>query len=121
MSTAQRRSATKARRAAAKTEQVAVEGVEVDTPRPGQSTSRPPKPAPPKEADPAKPRSGLSLRMERIRTLIRDTWSEIKKITWPDGDTVRRLTALVIVMATLLGLLLGGIDYLLLRIFDALT
>jgi preprotein translocase SecE subunit len=59
--------------------------------------------------------------MERIRRLIRDTWSEIKKITWPDGDTVRRLTALVIVMATLLGLLLGGIDYLLLRVFDALT
>jgi preprotein translocase SecE subunit len=49
--------------------------------------------------------------MERIRQLIRDTWSEIKKITWPDGDTVRRLTALVIAMATVLGLLLGGIDY----------
>jgi preprotein translocase SecE subunit len=59
--------------------------------------------------------------MERIRQLIRDTWSEIKKITWPDGDTVRRLTALVIAMATVLGLLLGGIDYFLLRVFDALT
>ena len=121
MSAAQRRSATKTRRVAAKTEQVAVEDVELETSRPGQSNSRPPKPAPPKEVDPAKPRSGLSLRMERIRLLIRDTWSEIKKISWPDGDTVRRLTALVLVMATLLGLLLGGIDYLLLRVFDALT
>jgi len=59
--------------------------------------------------------------MERIRQLMRDTWSEIKKITWPDGDTVRRLTALVLAMAFVLGLLLGGIDYLLLRVFDALT
>jgi preprotein translocase subunit SecE len=31
------------------------------------------------------------------------------------------LTALVLVMATFLGLVLGGIDYLLLRVFDALT
>jgi preprotein translocase SecE subunit len=63
----------------------------------------------------------MSLRMQRIRQLIRDTWSEIKKISWPDSDTVRRLTALVLAMATLLGLLLGGIDYVLLRVFDALT
>ena len=59
--------------------------------------------------------------MERIRKLIQDTWSEIKKISWPDGDTVRRLTALVLAMATALGLLLGGIDYILLKVFDALT
>ena len=121
MSTAQRRSATKPRRAAAKTEEVVKADAGAETPRPGQSVSRPPKPAPPKEVDPAKPRSGLSLRMERIRQLIRDTWSEIKKISWPDGDTVRRLTALVLVMATVLGLVLGGIDYILLRVFDALT
>ncbi len=121
MSTAQRRSATRTRRAAAKTQEVVQADAAVESPRPGQSTSRPPKPAPPKEVDPAKPRSKLSLRMERIRQLIRDTWSEIKKITWPDSETVRRLTALVIAMAVVLGLLLGGIDYLLLRVFDALT
>jgi preprotein translocase subunit SecE len=121
MSTAQRRSATKTRRAAAKSQEVVQADAAVESPRPGQSTSRPPKPAPPKEVDPAKPRSGLSLRMERIRQLIRDTWSEIRKITWPDSETVRRLTALVIAMAVVLGLLLGGIDYLLLRVFDALT
>lgn len=89
--------------------------------RAAESISRPPKPAPPKEVDPAKPRSSLSLRMERIRKRLQDTWSEIKKITWPDGDTVRRLTALVLVMATVLGLLLGGIDYVLLKAFEALT
>jgi preprotein translocase SecE subunit len=59
--------------------------------------------------------------MDRIRKIVIDTWSEIKKITWPDGDTVRRLTALVLVMAIALGLILGGIDYVLLKVFDALT
>jgi len=122
MSTAQRRSATKTRRAAApKTEDVVKAEAASEKARAASSTSRPPKPAPVKEVDPAKPRSGLSMRMERIRKLIQDTWSEIKKITWPDGDTVRRLTALVLVMATALGLLLGGIDYVLLRVFDALS
>jgi len=121
MSSAQRRSAAKPRRAAVKTEEVVQAAAEVETPRPGQSMSRPPKPAPPKEVDPTKPPRGISVRMKRIRVLMRDTWSEIKKISWPDGETVRRLTALVIAMATVLGLLLGGIDYLLLKIFDALT
>lgn len=122
MSTAQRRTATKARRAAVpKTEDAAPAEAVVEKPRAASSTSRPPKPAPPKEVDASKPRSGLSLRMERIRKLIQDTWSEIKKISWPDGDTVRRLTALVLVMAIALGLLLGGIDYVLLKVFDALT
>lgn len=123
MSTAQRRSATKSRRSASKTQtdvQVAPEA-EVQAPRPGESTSRPPKPAPPKEVDPSKPRSGISVRIERLRKLMRDTWSEIKKITWPDSETVKRLTVLVIAMATALGLLLGGIDYVLLKVFEALS
>lgn len=121
MSTAQRRTATKSRRtAAAKTEDVAQAEVAERT-RAAESTSRPPKPAPVKEVDPDKPRRGFSVRMERIRKLILDTWSEIKKISWPDGDTVRRLTALVLAMSVVLGLLLGGIDYVLLKVFDALS
>lgn len=122
MSTAQRRSSTKTRRSAApKTEDVVETEAVVEKPRAAESQSRPPKPAPVKEVDPAKPRSGFKLRMERIRKLIQDTWSEIKKISWPDGDTVRRLTGLVLAMATVLGLILGGIDYILLKLFDALT
>jgi preprotein translocase SecE subunit len=122
MSTAQRRTATKSRRTAGtKTEDVVQADAVVEKPRPAASTSRPPKPTAPKEVDASKPRSSFSLRMERIRKLILDTWSEIKKISWPDGDTVRRLTALVLVMAIALGLILGGIDYVLLKVFDALT
>jgi len=122
MSTAQRRTATKSRRAAAtKTEDVVQADAVAERTRAAESTSRPPKPAPAKEIDPDKPRRGFSVRMERIRKLILDTWSEIKKISWPDGDTVRRLTALVLAMSIVLGLLLGGIDYVLLKVFDALS
>jgi preprotein translocase SecE subunit len=122
MSTAQRRTATKSRRnAAAKKEDVVQAEAVAERSRAAESTSRPPKPAPVKEIDPDKPRRGFSLRMERIRKLILDTWSEIKKISWPDGDTVRRLTALVLAMSVVLGLLLGGIDYVLLKVFDALS
>ncbi len=122
MSTAQRRTATKSRRTVSPESGETVQsGVVAEKARAASSTSRPPKPAPPKEVDAEKPRGRWSLRMDRIRKLIFDTWSEIKKISWPDGDTVRRLTALVILMATALGLLLGGIDYVLLKVFDALT
>ncbi len=122
MSTAQRRTATKPRRPSPSSNEQAVRAETVaEKPRAGSSTSRPPKPAAPKEIAPDKPRGRWALRMDRIRKLIQDTWSEIKKISWPDGDTVRRLTALVILMATALGILLGGIDYILLKIFDVLT
>ena len=122
MSTAQRRTATKPRRATAPNREASAPADELaEKPRAASSTSRPPKPAAPREIDADKPKGRWSLRMERIRKLIFDTWSEIKKISWPDGDTVRRLTALVILMSIALGLLLGGIDYFLLKLFDALT
>ena len=47
----------------------------------------------------------------RLQALIRDTYTEIKKVTWPDQETTRNLTVLVIVMATILGILLGLVDY----------
>ena len=55
---------------------------------------------------------------ERLTRTTQNTISEIKKITWPDWETTRNLTALVIAMSTVLGLLLGGIDYLLLKLFE---
>jgi preprotein translocase SecE subunit len=51
--------------------------------------------------------------------MAQNTWAEIKKVTWPDSETTRNLTLLVIVMSTILGLLLGGIDFLLLKLFEA--
>jgi preprotein translocase subunit SecE len=50
--------------------------------------------------------------------MVRDTRAEMKKVTWPDKDTTRNLTLLVIGMTTALGLLLGGIDFVLLKLFE---
>ena len=58
--------------------------------------------------------------MDRLSQLIRDTRSEIKKVTWPDRETTRKLTLLVIGVSIVLGLLLGGIDFFLLKLFEAI-
>ncbi len=58
-------------------------------------------------------------RWEKITRAFHNTVSEIKKITWPDAETTRNLTILVIAMSTVLGLLLGGIDFLLLKLFES--
>lgn len=59
-------------------------------------------------------------RFDGIRKFIRDTISEIKKVIWPDRETTRNLTMLVIALSLVLGLLLGGIDYILFQLFEAL-
>jgi len=53
-----------------------------------------------------------------MQSLVRDTVAEIRKVTWPDSQTTRSLTLLVIAMATVLGLILGGIDAAFIRIWD---
>jgi len=55
-----------------------------------------------------------------LQQLIRDTSSEIRKVTWPDKETTRNLTIVVIAMAVILGALLGGIDAVLIRLWDAI-
>jgi preprotein translocase subunit SecE len=54
----------------------------------------------------------------RLQTTIRDTISEIKKVTWPDRETTRNLTIVVIAMAVALGALLGGIDAIFVRVWE---
>jgi preprotein translocase subunit SecE len=64
--------------------------------------------------------TGRGGRIGRLQNLIRDTSTEIKKVTWPDTVTTRNLTILVIIMATLLGLVLGGIDAVFVRLWEAI-
>ena len=73
------------------------------------------RPAKPKV--PEAPRKNLiAARTERVRTLFQDTMSEMKKINWPDQETTRNLTVVVIGISIALGALLGGIDYLLVQL-----
>lgn len=81
-----------------------------------------PKPAParskPNAAEAVKAQSALALRAESATKLYRETVAEMKKINWPDRQTTRSLTILVIGISVVLGILLGGIDYLLLKLLQ---
>ncbi len=66
-------------------------------------------------------RSVLADRTQGIRKLYSDTRAEMRKISWPDRETTRNLTIVVIAISVALGLLLGGIDFILFQIFQALT
>lgn len=66
---------------------------------------------------------GSSRRNERlagVRRYLNDTRAELRRVTWPDQLTLRNLTLVVIAVSTVMGILLGGIDFVLLRIFEAL-
>jgi len=47
--------------------------------------------------------------------------SEIRKVNWPDQETARNLTLLVVGISLVLGLALGGIDFVLQKLFEAMS
>ena len=59
-------------------------------------------------------------RFAGVQRLARDTYSETKKIIWPDRDATRNLTLVVIGLSIFLGLLLGGVDALFVRLWQML-
>jgi preprotein translocase subunit SecE len=59
-------------------------------------------------------------RLAVLQRLFKDTVSELKKITWPDRDTTRNLTIVVIAISVTLGLALGGVDALFVRLWQAI-
>lgn len=63
----------------------------------------------------------IAVRTASIRTTFRDAWSEMKKVNWPDQQTTRNLTVVVIGISTSLGLVLGGIDFLLEKLFQLMS
>jgi preprotein translocase subunit SecE len=85
------------------------------------SAPRPTAPRPPKPVEPARTAasepSALALRLEGLKRGYRDTVAELKKVNWPDRETTKNLTIVVIGISIVLGLLLGGIDFLLQALF----
>ena len=60
----------------------------------------------------------LATRTASLRTYLQDTMAEMRKITWPDQETTRNLTVVVIGISIVLGILLGGIDFLLVQLLE---
>lgn len=57
-------------------------------------------------------------RLTGVQKFYHDTMSEIRKVQWPDRQQTINLTLLVIALSVVLGALLGGIDYVLLQLFE---
>ncbi|MFI5259580.1 MAG: preprotein translocase subunit SecE [Candidatus Limnocylindrales bacterium] len=49
--------------------------------------------------------------MRRIRRFIDESWSELKKVSWPTRDQVRNLTVLVFAVSAVVGLFIAAWDY----------
>jgi preprotein translocase subunit SecE len=84
---------------------------------PGRA-SRPPMPEAPKPISESTNR--FTRRFAGIERWYQDMMSEARKIVWPDRETTRNLTIVVIGISVVVGMLLGGIDFLLQAIFEAL-
>jgi len=53
----------------------------------------------------------ILFKMEAIRQFLREVVLQFYQITWPDKETLTRLTVVVLFIAVLSGLLFGGIDF----------
>lgn len=53
-------------------------------------------------------------------TFLRETLEELKKVTWPTQQEIIRYTFLVIFVSLIVGLYIGGIDFLLTKITEFL-
>ncbi|MCC6312494.1 MAG: preprotein translocase subunit SecE [Thermomicrobiales bacterium] len=77
--------------------------------------ARPPRPVAPKPTE--EPTSAIGRRVADLKQNYLDTVAELKKVNWPDRETTKNLTLVVIGISVVLGLLLGGVDYILQTIF----
>ncbi|OGH07211.1 MAG: preprotein translocase subunit SecE [Candidatus Levybacteria bacterium RBG_13_35_9] len=50
---------------------------------------------------------------------LKEVSDELKKVVWPSRDEIIRLTAVVIIVSALVGLYLGGADFILTKIVEA--
>ena len=48
--------------------------------------------------------------MNRFRQFIKESWSELKKVSWPSRIQVRNLTVLVFVISFVVGLFITVVD-----------
>jgi preprotein translocase subunit SecE len=56
----------------------------------------------------------------RFRRFIRETRSELKKVTWPTREQTTRLTTIVIAVSVAVGAMIGGVDFVFQQFFSLL-
>ena len=80
--------------------------------------ARPPKPTVERERAVESERGGAESRFDQVKKQWLDTYAELKKVTWPDKETTKNLTLVVIALSAVLGILLGGIDWVMQELFS---
>jgi len=79
--------------------------------------ARPPKPTVDRDRQAESERSAYGSRIDQIKKQWFDTVAELKKVTWPDRETTKNLTLVVIGISAALGALLGGLDWVMQQLF----
>ena len=59
--------------------------------------------------------------MNRLRRFINESWSELKKVSWPNRMQVRNLTVLVFVVSFVVGLYITVADTIFDQVIKLLT
>ncbi len=54
--------------------------------------------------------------MQKLMKFLRTAWAELKKVTWPGKKEILASTAVVLIVAVILMLYLGTLDFLLSRL-----
>jgi preprotein translocase subunit SecE len=52
---------------------------------------------------------------------LRETRDELKKVVWPTRQEVLRLTLVVITVSLIVGIFLGGLDFILVKIIETIV
>lgn len=58
--------------------------------------------------------------LTKIKQYFSEVNTELKQTSWPSKDSTRNMTMLVVAVATLIALYLGGIDFLLQKAMEVL-
>ncbi|OGM15078.1 preprotein translocase subunit SecE [Candidatus Woesebacteria bacterium RIFCSPHIGHO2_02_FULL_42_20] len=56
--------------------------------------------------------------MKNTLGFLSEVKSEISKVTWPTRDEVTKLTLIVVAVSLIVGLYLGGLDYLFTKLLE---
>ena len=57
----------------------------------------------------------------RVAEFLRDVRAEIRKVTWPTWEELKKATTVIVIFVTALGLFIGWMDWLLQQVFVVLV
>lgn len=67
-----------------------------------------------------KKHKSLSLRENSVFSFVTEARDELKKVTWPTRREVVKLSVIVIIVSLIVGIYVGGLDYLFIRVLGLL-